>query len=212
MLDGPASARTTIVLAHGTGAPMDSPFMTFFAEGLAAAGLRIVRFEFPYMAARRRGGSRRPPDRTEVLVAAWRRVLGSVPSPRPIVGGKSLGGRIAALVAGGGEVGDTMVGGLVCLGYPFHPPGRPDRLRVEPLRRLDTPTLIVQGSRDPFGGRDEAGGYDLPSSVRFAWIEDGDHGFVPRRRSDRTERQNLEQALAAVVGFIDTLAPGDDRG
>lgn len=117
-----------------------------------------------------------------------------------VIGGKSLGGRIASMVAD--EAGAR---GLVCLGYPFHPPGQPDRLRTAHLRELRTSTLIVQGTRDPFGGPGEVGGYGLSPRIRLLWLEDGDHSFKPRASSGRTERQNLEAAVAAVAGFVKGL-------
>src|SRR5262249_24203016 len=95
--------------------------------------------------------------------------------------GKSMGGRIASLIAD-----EAVSQGLVCLGYPFHPPGRPQNLRVEHLRHLRTPALIVQGTRDSLGSREEAGGYELSPRIRIAWIDDGDHSFKPTKRSGRT--------------------------
>jgi len=92
--------------------------------------------------------------------------------------------------------------GLVCLGYPFHPSGKPDVLRVAHLLELRTPTLIVQGTRDALGRRDEVKGYDLSPSISLIWLEDGDHSFKPRVRSGRTERQNMDQAIEAVAGFV----------
>lgn len=197
--DGPANAATTLILAHGAGAPMDSPFLEHFARSLAERGVRVVRFEFPYMDVRRQG-RRPPPDREPVLLATWREVVAAQIGTRPAIGGKSLGGRMASRVAD--EVGARA---LVCLGYPFHPPGKPERLRVGHLERLETPTLIVQGTRDPFGGRDEVGRYPLPATIRFHWIEDGDHSFKPRARSGRTEGQNLEDAVEAVASFLAAL-------
>lgn len=196
--DGPRDAPLTVVLAHGAGAPMDSPFMQTVAEGLAAEGLAVVRFEFPYMAERRASGARRPPDREPVLRETWQRVLDRLGErSRLVIGGKSLGGRMASLIAD--EAG---VLGLVCLGYPFHPPGKPDRLRVAHLAELATPTLIVQGTRDALGNRDEVSGYRLSPAIRVAWIEDGDHSLVPRARSGRTEAENLAQAVAVSAEFV----------
>jgi hypothetical protein len=195
--DGPEAARLTVALAHGAGAPMDSPFMEFFAEGLAASGHRVARFEFPYMAERRQSGRRRPPDRVDVLLATWRRVIAGLGCRPLVVGGKSLGGRMASMVAD-----ETGVAGLVCLGYPFHPPGRPDSLRLAHLARLRTPALIVQGTRDPFGDRSEVAGYALAPAIRVHWLEDGDHGFVPRAASGRSERQNWQEALAVLRRFV----------
>lgn len=187
-----------VVLTHGAGGPMDEPVLETIAAGLAARGLRVARFELPYMAARRADGRRRPPDREPVLLAAWRAVVSELGGGDALViGGKSLGGRVASLVAD--ELG---VRGLVCLGYPFHPPGRPERLRTAHLAALRTPALIVQGTRDPFGTREEVAGYALSPAIRVAWIEDGDHGFAPRRASGRTRAGNLAEAAAAVADFV----------
>jgi predicted alpha/beta-hydrolase family hydrolase len=189
---------------------MDSSFMETIAKGIGAAGFRVARFEFPYMRARREGGRKGPPDRGPVLSESWRaaiRALSGDEGPRGLViGGKSLGGRIASLVAD--EAG---VGGLVCLGYPFHPPGRPDVLRVRHLEGLKTRGLIVQGTRDPFGGRDEVLRYRLSRSLQIAFLEDGDHSFRPRVSSGRTEAQNLAQAVALVRAFLEEPSRASPR-
>ncbi len=201
LIDGPKSAPRTLVLAPGAGAPMDSPFMNQVAQSVAQLNVRVVRFEFPYMRLCREDSRRRPPDRETVLLAAWHAViteLGNV--SRLAIGGKSLGGRIASMVAD--EMG---VRGLVCLGYPFHPPGKPDHPRTAHLQHLSTPTLIVQGTRDPFGRREELIEYQLSQRIRFAWIEDGDHSFKPRVRSGRTEAQNLQEAASIVGDFMNEL-------
>ena len=96
------------------------------------------------------------------------------------------------------------VAGLVCLGYPFHPVGKPDKLRVEHLRTIKTPTLIVQGERDPFGSREEVKGYKLSKAIKVKWMKDGDHSCKPRKSSGRTEEQNWEEAVAEIVGFVNT--------
>jgi predicted alpha/beta-hydrolase family hydrolase len=188
------------VLAHGAGAPMDSPFLAAMATGLAERRLRVARFEFAYMRARREGGGRRAPDREPELRRAWLAAIGAVGGRRLWIGGKSLGGRIASMVAD--EAG---VRGLVCLGYPFRPPGADPSAavrRTAHLRDLRTPTLIVQGTRDPFGGPDEVAGYTLSSCIRVHWIEDGDHSLKPRKSSGRTEAQNLAEAVAVVAAFV----------
>lgn len=200
LCNGPVGAALTIVLAHGAGAPMDSPFMAYFAGALAGHGHRVVRFEFPYMAERRAGGKKRPPDRTETLLAAWRSVIRALGPADLVIGGKSLGGRMASLIA------DSMaVRGLVCLGYPFHPPGKPARSRIEHLAGLSTPALILQGSRDPFGNRADVAVYSLSPMVEVCWLEDGGHGFKPRVRSGRTEQQNWDEAVAAIDRFVARL-------
>ncbi|MGH9316428.1 MAG: alpha/beta family hydrolase [Thermoanaerobaculia bacterium] len=201
LAEGPEDANRTLVLAHGAGGHMDSPFLNAVAAGVVSGGVRVVRFEFPYMRARRQGGRRGAPDREPVLRESWLAVIGRLGGrERLVIGGKSLGGRIASLIAD--EAG---VEGLVCLGYPFHPPGNPDRLRTRHLATLRTPTLIVQGTRDPFGPREEVLGYRLSPKIRIVWIEDGDHSLKPRARSGRTEKQNLEEAILATCGFLENL-------
>lgn len=197
LLDGPTTAETTIALAHGAGAAMDSAFMLAIAQGLAAKGLRVARFEFPYMHARR-VGRQPPPDRMPVLQACYRSVIAELGGGQNLVlSGKSLGGRVASLLAD--EVGAL---GLVCLGYPFHPPGKPSQLRTAHLASLRTPTLIVQGSRDPFGTREEVASYPLSAAVRVHYIEDGDHSFAPRKKSGRSDDEALEEAVEATVEFV----------
>lgn len=200
LLDGPAHARLTLVLAHGAGAPMDSPWMEAVTRDLTAEGLRVARFEFPYM-AERRAGRRRGPDPQPVLLAAWREAVRELGGGGGLaIGGKSLGGRMASLVAD--EVGAR---GLVCLGYPFHPPGRPERLRTAHLEKLETRALLVQGTRDPFGRPEEVAGCSLSARIRVVWIEDGDHDLRPRKSSGRTHEGNLREAVAAVARFVEDL-------
>ena len=179
---------------------MDMPFMEFFAEGLAKLGVRVVRFEFPYMAQRRTGGTKRPPDREDVLRETWLEVIEKVRTSRLVIGGKSMGGRIASMIAD-----ETDVAGLVCLSYPFHPTGKPAQTRIEHLRAIKTSTLILQGTRDPFGRRDEVAEYPLATSVHLHWLEDGDHSFKPRKASGRTEAQNWQEAQAAIYSFVTEL-------
>lgn len=201
LTDGPARAPATVVLAHGAGAPMDTPFMNTIARGLADAGLHVVRFEFPYMAARRDDGKRRGPDRPAVLQQAWHEVVTRLAgSQRLIIGGKSMGGRIATMVADAAGVA-----GVACLGYPFHPPGRPDTLRTTHLATLATPTLIVQGERDTLGNRAEVATYTLAPTIQVTWMRDGDHSLKPRKSSGATEAENLAAAVAAIAAFAEGL-------
>lgn len=200
LLDGPKTASLTLILAHGAGAPMDSDFMAAFAQGLGAAGLRVARFEFPYMAARRRGGGKRPPDRQPVLLEAWHRAITQVGSSRFAIGGKSLGGRMASLIAE-----ESGARALVCLGYPFHPPGKPERLRTAHLEAIETPTLIVQGTRDALGSASDVSQYRLSPSILLHWAEDGDHGLAPRKASGRTREQNWAEAIEAIAKFLEGL-------
>ena len=205
LFDGPKDVPVQLVLAHGAGAPMDSPFMAQIAAGLGDLGLRVARFEFPYMAGARATGKKRPPDRAPVLLESWRSAVAELAETTKTpdlaanlaIGGKSLGGRMASLVAD--ELG---VRALVCLGYPFHPPGKPDRLRTEHLEAMTTRALILQGERDPFGTVDDVAGYDLSDTIRVDWLPDGDHSFKPRVRSGHTEEGNLERAIEKTVGFV----------
>lgn len=203
LFDGPEDAAATVVLAHGAGAPMNTPFMNSVARGLSAGGgVRVVRFEFPYMHARRETGRRGgAPDREPVLRNSWKEVVERLGGGRKVViGGKSMGGRIASMVAD--EVGAR---GLVCLGYPFHPPGRPDKLRTKHLETLATPALIVQGTRDAFGTRQDVAGYALSGAIRVVWLEDGDHSWKPRAASGRTEIQNMADGITAIREFLEAL-------
>ena len=201
LVNGSSEAPITLVLAHGAGAPMDSHFMNTVAQAIGGNDVRVVRFEFPYMAARRASGKRHAPDRELVLIESWRSVIAKLGSVAGLViGGKSLGGRIASMIAD--EVGAA---GLVCFGYPFHPPGKPGRLRVKHLENLRTPALIVQGSRDSFGRPDEVADYHLSEKIRIVWIEAGDHSLKPPARSGRTEAQNLASAISEVQRFLSDL-------
>lgn len=205
LIDGPADASCRLILAHGAGQGADSPFMSTVAHALAAAGIGVVRFSFPYMERSQTEGRRRPPDREPILIETWLRVIAEQRAAhgagkRLLIGGKSMGGRIASLIAD-----DAGIDGLVCLGYPFHPPGRPERTRVAHLSGLRTPTLICQGERDPFGGREEVARYDLSPSIEIVWIADGEHSFNPRRASGLTLEQNLRVAAGAVALFAARL-------
>ena len=201
LFDGPEDAPLTVVLAHGAGAPMDNAFMNYFAKGVAGLGYRCARFEFPYMARRRTEGKRGGPDSQTRLLESWRTAVGELAEAASLViGGKSMGGRMASMVAD--ELG---VAGLICLGYPFHAPGRPDSPRIAHLQELRTKALIVQGTRDPFGSPDEVAGYGLSPAIRLHWLEVGDHDFKPRKASGRTHRGNWDEALATMGDFLAEL-------
>ncbi len=207
LFDGPKETALTLVLAHGAGAAMDSPFMTAFAQGLGARGIAVARFEFPYMAMRRATGKKRPPDRQLILLQTWREVisrLGARPgSGRLAIGGKSMGGRMASLIAA--EGGSQDIHALVCLSYPFHPAGKPDRLRTGHLAELSLPSLIVQGERDRLGNQAEVQGYALSKAIQFHWCPDGDHDLTPRKRSGYRQEDNWNEAMDAIVGFLTPL-------
>ena len=200
LTDGPKAATLTLALAHGAGAPMDSDWMNMLAAAVAKKGFHVVRFEFPYMAERRETGKKRPPNPARILEETWRAVIDDLGADRLVIGGKSMGGRIASMVAD-----DAGVRGLVCLGYPFHPPGRPEKLRTEHLAALKTPTLICQGERDPFGTKDEVPGFTLSKKIKLHWAPDGDHGLKPRKKSGHTEEENIAAAVDAIAAFMGKL-------
>jgi predicted alpha/beta-hydrolase family hydrolase len=181
---------------------MDAPFMNAIAERVSAAGIEVVRFEFEYMAKRREDGTRRGPDRAPKLIARFKEVLSLVgPANEVVIGGKSMGGRIASMIAD--QVGAA---GVVCLGYPFHPPEKPERLRTSHLETIVTPTLIVQGTRDRFGTEEEVASYSFSPSIELVWMGDGDHSFKPRKKSGRTLEENLGAAAYAMIKLIHRLA------
>jgi predicted alpha/beta-hydrolase family hydrolase len=198
VFDGPAGAGLTFLLAHGAGGPMDSPAMTKLAATLAGAGFRVARFEFSYMAARR-SGSRRPPPKAETLMPEYRAAVAALAaSGKLVIGGKSMGGRVASMVA------DELyargaIAGLLCLGYPFHPMGKPDVLRTAHLANLRTPALIVQGTRDAFGARHEVANYTLSKQIELLWLEDGDHDLKPRKAVSGFSAQDHMETLAKHV-------------
>ena len=195
LIDGPSDADATVVLAHGAGAGMEHAFLHAVAEGLADRGLCVVRFEFPYMQARRAG--RCPgPDRLPVLQDAYRAVVRAQSAPI-VLAGKSMGGRVATTIAD--ELGVLAV---VVFGYPFHPPKQPTKLRTAHLEGLQTPTLILQGERDPFGTPAEVAGYELSPSIELCWLEDGDHSLQPRKRSGFTEQGHLATAIDRAFAFV----------
>jgi predicted alpha/beta-hydrolase family hydrolase len=198
VIDGNASAPVTILLAHGAGAPMDSASMNATSAALVGADFRVARFEFDYMAARRRG-HRKPPPRAENLMPEYRVAIERLNAPGPLlIGGKSMGGRVASMVADDCYAAGQ-VAGLLCLGYPFHPPGKPQQLRTAHLADLKTPTLICQGTRDEFGTRDDVAAYDLSSAIDIFWLEDGDHDLKPRKTISGFTAADYLSALAARV-------------
>lgn len=205
------TVNANLMLAHGAGALMDSAFMNTVAESVAKKGVRVWRFEFPYMRERRETGKKRPPNTQKVLLDSWREAFlqakqqlnerqasegGEDQSPI-FIGGKSMGGRMASLIAD-----ELQPNGLICLGYPFHALGKPDKPRTEHLAEIKTPTLIVQGTRDPMGSQERVAGYDLSSNIRIVWLDDGDHDFKPRVKSGLTHPQNMAHASDSIVDFV----------
>lgn len=194
--NGPDVPLATVVLAHGAGAGMEHPFLSSVAEGLAAAGFAVVRFEFPYQ-HEARTGRRRAPDRLPVLQQTMREVVQHHAAGPFVLAGKSMGGRVATTIAD--ELGARAV---VVFGYPFHPPKQPTVQRTAHLAALRTRTLILQGERDPFGTREEVAGYTLSPAIELCWLPDGDHSLAPRQRSGFTAEQHLATAIERAAAFV----------
>ena len=203
--DGPASSHKTFTFAHGAGVGMNSDFMNYIAEYLGAAGIRVARFEFPYMQKTRSDGKRRPPDRTPVILETWGAVINALGCENLIIGGKSMGGRMASMCAVHQENAGAPVAGCICLGYPFHAPGKPEKVRADHLADIKTPCLILQGERDPFGTKAEIGGYPLSTVIKLHFLEDGEHSFIPRKSSGRTQAENWKRAVEEMIRFISSL-------
>lgn len=199
-VDGPAVAAATLLLPHGAGAPMDSPFLATIAAGLAQRGWRVVRFEFPFMARQRFTGRKAAPDRMAVLQSCFRaqveRELAQARGPL-LIGGRSMGGRVASLLADG-----LAVQGCLCLGFPFQPPEQPQQLRSQHLATQRTPTLILQGERDPFGRPEAVRGCLLSPAVRLAWLPADDHSLRPSRSSGLSEADNWHSAVEQAERFL----------
>jgi uncharacterized protein len=197
---GAGAESSTLILAHGAGAPMDSGFMEEMAARLAVHGVNVLRFEFPYMAQRRLDGGKRPPNPAPKLLECWREVYATVRpyvAGRLAIGGKSMGGRMASLLAD--ELGAEA---LVCLGYPFYAVGKPEKPRVEHLAALKTRTLIVQGERDALGNREAVQKYVLSPSIEVSWLVAGDHDLKPLKASGFSHEQHLEAAAQGVARFL----------
>lgn len=194
IFDGPENGPL-FLFAHGAGADAESKFMTTIAQGLAEKGVRVARFNFPYMQQRLIDGKRRPPNRAPQLVEFYSDLIKELNQP-VYIGGKSMGGRIASMVAAQGDKElNKLIKGVVCLGYPFHPIGKPEKLRIEHLKDIQAPVFIAQGTRDKLGSYEEVNNYDLAKKIDFLWLDDGDHDFKPRVKSGLTQTQLIYKVL-----------------
>lgn len=199
------SRHPHVLLAHGASQPVTSPFFETITEHLLQRGISVHRLTFDYMAERTESGSRRPPPKIETLLPAYESAIAATRKVAKggalFIGGKSMGGRAASLVAQ--DLYDKRaIAGLVCLSYPFHPPKKPDSLRTAHLTTLTCPALIVQGERDPFGTPTEVASYGLPATVSMAWCRDGDHDLKPRKASGETWDGNLAYAAERIATFV----------
>ncbi|WP_311944921.1 alpha/beta family hydrolase [Halomonas piscis] len=189
-----------LLFAHGAGAGVNSPFMRQFVASLAGEGLQVLAFEFSYMQRMRETGRRRPPPPVATLVeeyGRWHDLVARSVDGSLWVGGKSMGGRVASMLAA-----RRAVDGLVIAGYPFHPPRAPEKRRLSHWPDVCCPSLILQGERDPFGKREEVEGYTLPPNVTLAWLADGDHDFVPRRASGLSQQNLIDEGAHRAACFV----------
>lgn len=190
------------VFAHGAGAPLNSSFMEHVAQGLSEQGIRVIRFNFDYMQQRIETGSRRPPERAPKLITQWQNIIDEIAQPM-VIGGKSMGGRMASLLAAQTEPSiSPLVKGIACLGYPFHPQGKPEKLRIEHFCDITLPLAIMQGTRDKLGNKEEILDYSLAKKIHWCWLEDGDHDLKPRVKSGFTHQQHLQTTVDYLANFI----------
>lgn len=199
-------AGITLILGHGAGANQSSTFMRSFAEGLAARGLDVVTFNFLY-SERGRGG----PDPKAKLELCYQSVIDAarrhakLKGNRLAIGGKSMGGRIASQVAASSK---QDLAGLVFLGYPLHPPGRPEQLRDAHLKDVQAPMLFVQGARDAFGSPSELRKvFDrLSLNATLFEIETGDHSFKVLKSVQLTQEQVHESVMDEIVRWLGSVS------
>jgi hypothetical protein len=190
----------TFVFGHGAGAGQNSEFMQLMAQGIANQNINVLRFNFAYMQLAEELGKRRPPERLDKLLTHFKVLLNEIDDSLPIfIGGKSMGGRIASML-----LEESTAKGCICMGYPFHPPDKPEKLRTEHLLCISKPVLILQGERDTFGKREEIGNFNLSQQVQVSYLADGDHGFKPRKSSGHNLKENLHKAIEHSVAFIRT--------
>ncbi|MFO6422900.1 alpha/beta fold hydrolase [Motilimonas sp. KMU-193] len=198
LIDGESSTcEHTFILAHGAGAGMAHPFMAEIAKGVAEHGIRVVRFNFPYMQRMLAEERRLPPNKAPQLLAAFEQVIEQVADDNVVIGGKSMGGRMASHLL---HLPQVKAG--VFLGFPFHPVGKPERLKGEHLADTAKPCLLIQGERDTMGTQAEIMQYALSPLIQLAFLTDGDHSFKPRKASGVSYQQNMQQAIELTAKFI----------
>jgi uncharacterized protein len=195
--------KACVILAHGAGAGQSSSFIRAFASGLAGRGVDVFTFNFPYMEA-----GRKIPDRAQTLEECFRAAIEkcralTAPGDRIYAGGKSLGGRIASHLAASADGPDAGFSGLILLGYPLHPPGKPDRLRTGHLSRILMPTLVVQGTRDAFGRPEELEPWFNRPGVTIHPVPGGDHSFKVPKDPARTHAQIISEIQETIVRWIE---------
>ncbi|MBB1418693.1 MULTISPECIES: alpha/beta family hydrolase [Pseudoalteromonas] len=196
-------ALAQFIFAHGAGAASDSEFMQKMASLLAEKGIDVGLFDFEYMQIAKQNNKRRPPDRAPKLLQYFAHILTFVQPSLPLfIGGKSMGGRMASMLVSEERVTMPPISGVLAFGYPFHPPGKPDKLRIDHFGKIPCPFMVLQGERDTFGTRDELTQLQLDKRPEFVWLADGDHSLKPRKRSGFTELGNVQTAAEHAASFI----------
>lgn len=199
--DEAAQAKAIFVFAHGAGANKNHAFMDQFTALLLEQQISVLRFNFLFMDKRALDGKRYPPDRMPKLTDCYLDVIAQLSTGLPLfIGGKSMGGRVAATLA---CAPIKNLRGIICIGYPFHPAKKLDKLRLEPLIESKYPIFITQGERDLLGNKEEVLSYQLPSLIKCIFLPDGDHDLKPRVKSGFTHLQNMKRAAEEVSRFID---------
>lgn len=198
--NGVTEPHAVVILAHGAGAGADSDFMQQLSDRFASLKIRVYRFNFGYMQKAIDEARRRPPTKIEGLQAEYLSVFNQISANTclPVwIGGKSMGGRVASMIAN-----DSDCAGVLCFGYPFHPPGKPEKLRVTHLETLAKPMLVVQGERDTFGNSNDIASYQLPSNIHIHMLTDGDHSLKPRKSSGISYDSHIQAATDSAVKFM----------
>jgi predicted alpha/beta-hydrolase family hydrolase len=209
------NAKAQVIFAHGAGANMSHEFMSEISLLLNESGINVVRFNFPFMDKRALTGIKYPPDRMPKLLLCYEEIIKHVAkllenTELPLfIGGKSMGSRVAASIVADPELLSphllNKVSGVFCLGYPFHPAKKPEKLRLEPLFGANKPVLIVQGDRDTLGNKSEIISYELAEHCQCVFLDDGDHSLKPRVKSGFTYGAHMSRAVEEIVQFIDKL-------
>lgn len=201
--------KARLILAHGAGAGNQHEFMDDFAKTLAGKGIEVISFNFPYMQVAYETEKKRPPNSNKQLVAHFVAEIEMGHTDIPLfIAGKSMGGRVATQVMA--SEASSPVSGCIVLGYPFIPPGKPEKLeeRTKHFPDSDKPILILQGERDTFGGTKLLAEIKLPDTFDLTWVLSGDHSFKPLKSSGLTQEQNIEFAAIQTSNFIDRIIEG----
>jgi len=192
-----------LIFAHGAGADKSHPYIEKVTRLFNDEKINVVRFNFPYMDKRLLDGKKYPPNRMPILLPCYQQVLNTYIKKNktglPIfIGGKSMGSRVAVTLA----CEEQNIAGVICIGYPFHPQKKPEKLRLEPLQQTRYPVHILQGDRDALGSKEDVAEYDLSPLCEISFYEDGDHDLKPRVKSGYTHEQHINNAITRAVRFI----------